>query len=699
MPNRLIDQTSPYLLQHAHNPVDWFPWGEEALQKAKDDNKVILVSIGYSACHWCHVMERESFENEDTARLMNENFINIKIDREERPDLDQVYMDAVQLVSGSGGWPLNVFLTPDAKPFYGGTYFPPVPAYNRSSWKDVLTAINTAWLEKPEELVAQAENLTDHLQKAGMFNNLADGETRFSKEDFDLVSEKLLENADPAWGGFGNAPKFPQTFSIQYLLRQHYYQNKFRQLDSNSDHTTKTPAVGHSAMLSHALLSIDKMIMGGIYDQLAGGFARYSTDAQWLAPHFEKMLYDNALLISVISEAYQLTGKPLYLETIQQTMQFIKDEWQDSDGGFFSAYDADSEGIEGKFYTWSKKEIAEIIVDPEALDIFTSYYGVEETGNWEHTNILWVQQPLEIFCTARGLELAVVTESLRRSREKLLVVRNSRIKPLLDDKKLMSWNSLMITACCKAWAATGIDDYLAMAVKASDFIEKKLKSGVDVYHHNYKNGIAANPAFLEDIACYIQALCHLQECTGNIQYLETARRLTIQALDNYQDTSTGFFFYTHQSQTDIIFRKKDMYDGATPSGNSLMAYNLLYLGTLYDIPAWKDHASQITNQMKNLLTSYPGSFAIWAQVLQALVYGMEEIAIVGEKHKEVSAQLLKYFIPNKILQQSATSNMEFPLLAEKALVDNKTAIYLCYQYSCKQPVEDPRDLIKMINSF
>jgi len=694
MPNRLIDQTSPYLLQHAHNPVDWFPWGPEALQKAKDENKVILVSIGYSACHWCHVMERESFENQETADLMNENFVNIKIDREERPDLDQVYMDAVQLVSGSGGWPLNVFLTPDAKPFYGGTYFPPIQAYNRSSWRDVLTAINKAWVEKPAELISQAENLTAHLQNAGLFPDLGSADKEFSIADLETITENLLKTADTAWGGFGNAPKFPQTFSIQFLLRQHY----FNQLPStrNNGGNNNIISGGHSAALTQALLSLDKMIMGGIYDQLDGGFARYSTDAQWLAPHFEKMLYDNALLISVISEAYQLTGKKIYLDAIEQTMQFISNDWQDTDGGFFSAYDADSEGVEGKFYTWDKKEIESVITDPEAFEIFCAYYGVEENGNWEHANILWVQQPLEIFCTARGLDENATASLLKQCRELLLKVRNKRVRPLLDDKKLMSWNALMITACCKAWAATSDNSYLAMAEKAAVFIESKLKTEGDNYHHNYKNGIAANPAFLDDIACYIQALCFLQECTSNTQYLEIAKRLTDKVLVDFVDQSSGFFYFTPQSQNDIIFRKKDMYDGATPSGNSLMAQNLLYLGTLLGNSDWNEHATQLMIQMRSLVARYPASFGCWAQLLQSHIYGTKEIAVVGESHKKISAEILHYFIPNKVMQQSATSRLEFPLLSGKPVTDMETYIYLCYQFSCKRPVATVDELLDIL---
>ena len=371
--NHLISETSPYLLQHAHNPVNWYPWGKEALDKAKQEDKMILVSIGYSACHWCHVMERESFENEDTAEIMNRHFINIKIDREERPDLDHIYMDAVQAISGSGGWPLNVFLTPDTKPFYGGTYFPPVRAFNRASWREVLQNLVQSWKEKRNEIEAQAENLTDHISKAGNFSSA--GKKKFDipfKDEFDIDTGKnifsaIMKSADTVWGGFGRAPKFPQTFCIQYLLEFYYYSK-------------------NEQALQQALLSIDKMLDGGIYDHVGGGLARYSTDEQWLAPHFEKMLYDNALLIMVLCDAFQITKADRYKNAIHKTISFLKNEMLHPQGGFYAALDADSEGEEGKFYVWDKNEIEKILGDDAA--VFCNFFDVTEKGNWEGKNIL-----------------------------------------------------------------------------------------------------------------------------------------------------------------------------------------------------------------------------------------------------------------------------------------------------------------------
>ena len=448
MPNRLAKESSPYLLQHAHNPVDWFPWGDEAIQKSRDEDKPILVSIGYSACHWCHVMERESFEDPETAEIMNRLFVNIKIDREERPDLDQIYMDAVQAIAGNGGWPLNVFLTPEGKPFYGGTYFPPVNMHNRASWKSVLQSISIAFREKRKEIEEQADNLTIHIAGSVFGTQVPAGEQIFNKDDVQAMQEQLMKTADRTNGGFGAAPKFPQTFSIRFLLQHYYY-------------------TGDQKSLNQACLSLDKMIYGGIYDQLAGGFARYSTDEEWLAPHFEKMLYDNALLIIAMSEAFQLTGKTNYSRAIRETMDFVQNELYSKNGGFFSALDADSEGEEGKYYTWEKNEILDVL-GPDGAD-FCSIYDVSERGNWEGQIILRIKNPEIVFFnkkdpklsekSEKGLGLSEDDPRLVEWKRKMLERRSKRIRPRLDDKILLGWNALMITACCKAFAALGDGGY------------------------------------------------------------------------------------------------------------------------------------------------------------------------------------------------------------------------------------------------
>jgi uncharacterized protein len=665
--NKLINETSPYLLQHAHNPVDWFPWGSEALEKAKAENKPILVSIGYAACHWCHVMERESFENEATAALMNKHFINIKIDREERPDLDHIYMDAVQAMTGSGGWPLNVFLTPQCKPFFGGTYFPPVKAFNRSSWQDVLQGVHTAYTERIHEIEGQAEKLTEHLVTSNAFGTSTTKNTTtvFTKENAFLIPENILKQADNTWGGFGNAPKFPQTFSIQYLLRHYHFCE-----DENA--------------LKQALLSLDKMIYGGIYDQLGGGFARYSTDAKWLAPHFEKMLYDNALLIGVLSEAYQLTKNKLYVETIHHTMQFIQNEMLSEENGFYSALDADSEGVEGKFYTWSKAEIEEVLKEDAGL--FCAFFDVSENGNWEHTNILWVAKPIEEFALQNQLDAKLVEQKIIDGKQRLLQKRNTRIRPQLDDKILLSWNALMNTACSKAFAATGDNTYKNLAIANIAFLEKKLQSTGGNWHHTYKNGVAKINAFLDDYAYLIQAYIHLQEITGNEEYLLKAKTITEFVIENFSEAETGFFYFTHRHQQDVIVRKKEVYDGATPSGNSIMAYNLGYLAIIFNETAWKERAENIIQSLGSAIIRYPTSFGVWASLVQQQVAGTNEIAIIGEYFTETFATVLQAYIPNKVLQFNNNAQSQLPLLANKPIIPNKTMYYLCYNYACSKPV-------------
>lgn len=674
--NHLAKETSPYLLQHAHNPVDWYPWGAEALTRAHTEDKPILVSIGYAACHWCHVMERESFENEATAAIMNEHFINIKIDREERPDLDHIYMDAVQAISGSGGWPLNVFLTPEGKPFYGGTYYPPVRAYNRSSWTEVLTAIADAYKNKRTEIEEQAENLVKHLANANSFGatitSFEEKNEFFSDKTLNEIAINLLKNGDKEWGGFGAAPKFPQTFSIQFLLRHHHF-------------------TGDKIALEAALHSLNKMIQGGIYDQVGGGFARYSTDKKWLAPHFEKMLYDNALLINVLAEAYQLTKKELYATVIHETISFVKRELMSPDGGFYSALDADSEGVEGKFYTWSKSEIDALLGEDAAL--FSQLYDVSEEGNWEETNILWLPESVEAFAEKENIQIAGLEQKIIQWKQLLLAERAKRIRPLLDDKILLSWNALMNVALAKAYAALGNDDYLQLAVSNMLFLEKNLRTQ-NGWRHTFKNNEAKYPAFLDDYAYLAQAYIALQEVTGEAALLEKAKEV-IDLLQDFIEEETGLFYFTAAGQPDIIVRKKEIYDGATPSGNASITFSLLYLSIVLDKPAWKEQAVQMVSSLGNTIMRYPGSFGVWASVLQLLVRDQYEIAIVGNGAAEVAKDILANYIPNKVLQYSTVENNKYPLIQGKPLAD-KARIYLCTGYNCKAPVETVPELLKML---
>jgi len=694
MPNRLAKETSPYLLQHAHNPVDWYPWGEEALQRARQENKPILVSIGYAACHWCHVMERESFEDAGTAQFMNEHFINIKIDREERPDLDHIYMDAVQAITGSGGWPLNVFLTTDGRPFYGGTYFPPRPVYNRPSWTDVLSGVARSFREKKAEVEQQADTLTRHVAGGGSFGigEAASGDTPdlpFNPDTLARIRNQLLATADKQEGGFGGAPKFPQTFSIRYLLHYYYY--------------TKDPEA-----LAQACLSLDKMIAGGIFDQLGGGFARYSTDNEWLVPHFEKMLYDNALLVIALSEAWQLTGKERYREAIELTMTFIDRELSNGENAFYSALDADSEGIEGKYYVWDKAEIQKVL--GEDAELFCRTYGVSDQGNWEGSNILTRPDipPDEPGIPESAPDEPGAPEStpksspadrarLEAARLRLLEHRSRRIPPALDDKILLGWNALMNIACSKAYAALGNEQYRQLAVNNLQFLRTHLKGeGINFYYHSYK-GAARIPAFLDDYAFLIAALLELQEITGDSSYLEEARELLLQVINHFGDEATGFFFFTHKEQTDLILRKKEIYDGATPSGNSMMALNLLYLSRVFDEPDWADRSSRMAAALARPVTGHPGSFGIWATLYQALTYIIPEIVITARQPENTRKEFLSQLIPYRVFQSSHQENTHFPLLHGKP-VGEIPQLFLCENYSCQPPVNEVSTLIRLLEN-
>lgn len=674
--NNLIAETSPYLLQHAHNPVNWFPWGEEALSIAKNEDKPILVSIGYSACHWCHVMERESFEDEETAAVMNEHFVNIKIDREERPDLDHIYMDAVQAMTGSGGWPLNVFLTPAGKPFYGGTYFPPKKAFNRSSWKEVLLGVKEAFNQRRNEIDAQAENLTEHLTQANSFGvSSPEGVEFFTKEKTAEAFTNIMKNADKVWGGFGRAPKFPQSFVIQYLLRFHYVNES-------------------QEAVQQALLSIDKMIDGGIYDQVGGGFARYSTDTEWLVPHFEKMLYDNALLISVISEAYQLTGNKRYKQVIDETIQFVQRELTHPEGGFYAALDADSEGEEGKFYVWKYDEIREILKDDGI--IFSDFFDIRTGGNWEGENILWRRKEEKIFCSEKNFSEEKLQKIIHKGKKLLLEKRNERVRPQTDDKIILGWNALMNTALSKAFAATGNETFRQLAIDNMQFLLNKFSSNdTGGFFHSWKNNIAKQPAFLDDYAFLIQALIQLQETTGNTDYLEKARTLVVYVIENFNDTASDFFFYTNANQGDVIVRKKEVYDGAQPSGNAVMAENMHRLGLYFDKSEWREKSSAMINSLGNAVVRYPTSFGVWACLLIELTVGTTEIAIISDEPHAVLIQALKEYIPHKIIMSGTGGSNSFPLLSGKEKT-HQTSIFLCQNYACEIPVSSVDALIALI---
>ncbi len=671
--NRLINESSPYLLQHAHNPVDWFPWGDEAISTAKKHNKPILVSIGYSACHWCHVMEKESFENEATAAYMNEHFVNIKIDREERPDLDHIYMDAVQAIAGNGGWPLNVFLTTDLKPFYGGTYFPPARAFNRPGWLEVLGLMKDAWVNRREEIEQQAQVLIDHISKSGNFLNdkLQDGiENIFTEDTARQIAENLLKNADKKEGGFGNAPKFPQTFSINYLIEYGFFYK-------------------HSASLDHAYLSLKKMLRGGIYDHLAGGLCRYSTDAEWLVPHFEKMLYDNALLMIAMAEAFQASGDKEFEDGMLSVYSFFKNEMKDGSGGYYAALDADSEGEEGKFYVWNKAEVENITGEDAAG--CCKWFGITEEGNWEGRNILTQKFSIKEFSEMEGMDEKLLEEKISLWKLALNAQRNKRVRPGTDDKILLGWNALYVTALCKAYAATGKEFYKEDALALYDHLKKIFETEPGILLHTYKNGKATVPAFLDDYACFIQAGIQMQEITGLQQYLADAFRFTETVIRDFS-ADAGLFYFTASHQDDVVMRKIELYDGAVPSGNSLMVDNLLYLAVVFEKPEWSERALSVVHFLKNAFIKYPSSFGIYAKTFLKQVSGIKEIVITGKDSLQMLKKILKIYLPHKILQSSEHKE-EMALLKDKHY-EKEALIYLCKDYTCQAPVRTIEAMLK-----
>ncbi|HOY06355.1 MAG TPA: thioredoxin domain-containing protein [Saprospiraceae bacterium] len=692
--NHLQHERSPYLLQHAHNPVHWHAWKPEAFERARAEQKPILVSIGYSTCHWCHVMERESFENEEIAAFMNEHFINIKVDREERPDVDAIYMEACQILTGGGGWPLNCFLTPEGKPFYAGTYFPPRPAHNRPSWIQLLQHLSNIWQTEPQKAIDQADNLTRHIEhNDGVFLKKTEepavsGVAGFQQSDLDAVFTRLQQDFDPLEGGFGGAPKFPATMALQFLLSYHYFSRR-------------------PEALGHALLSLDKMIQGGIYDQLGGGFSRYATDRGWLVPHFEKMLYDNALLVSVLSEAYKYVLEnnqfpdaarraQLYRETIEETLQFIGREMTHTEGGFYSALDADSEGVEGKFYVWEQQEVEAVLGSDAGL--FCAFYGVTHEGNWEEKNILWRPASFEAFAQFNGMEVHDLKKRLAAGRELLLAARALRIRPGLDDKILLGWNALMCSAYTAAYKAMAEESFRITAVRNMDFLlEKFASANGDSLLHTWKDGEAQYDAFLEDYAFLIAALVDIYEITFDVNYLRSAEKYTRLVLSYFLDPVTGLFYFTGSGQTDIVLRKKDLQDNATPSGNSTMAHNLQRLSVLLGRPDWREMAQQMLRQVEDAVKKYPRSFERWALAMMMEAHPYHEIGVLGANAFETAAAIQRWFLPNGVIAASSQITDELPLLAEKVAGKTDALIYVCRDFTCQRPVtglDDFRQLVR-----
>jgi uncharacterized protein YyaL (SSP411 family) len=664
MANRLAKEQSPYLLQHAHNPVDWYAWGDEPFERAKLENKPVLVSIGYAACHWCHVMERESFEDEEVAAYMNEHFINIKVDREEHPDVDHLYMDAVQAITGSGGWPLNVFVTPERLPFYGGTYFPPRPAYGRLSWMQLMERMTEVWVNQPGEVDAQTKQMLQYLQQASQVAGKGKAGETWSLESCRQIADNLLRMADKTWGGFGRAPKFPGTMAISFLL-EHY-------------HFTK-----HEDSLKQALLSLDCMIKGGIYDQLGGGFARYSTDEKWLAPHFEKMLYDNALIIVALCDAYSIEKAPHYRAIIEETIAFIERELKEPTGGYYSAIDADSEGVEGKFYTWTWDEWRDIIGEDRLLE---QHFGIGKNGNWEHTNILHIAKDIELFATETSFFKDELKQRIIDTKERLFAVREKRVRPLTDDKSLLSWNALMNLVLSKTATVLQDEKYLRRAeVHMQWMLGNFFKDGV--LQHSWKQGRARISANLDDYAYLIQALLQLASTSENNEWVLHANSLTDDVLKYFSHEDGVFFYYTSTLQNDIPVRKVDMYDGAMPSANAIMAHNLLLLGMCMERTELTERGYKMLSRMYETTVAYPYSFGYWGILLQRYAKGLKTVIATGTEASLMHSRFRQFFMPHAYILTSKKEISDIPILDLKFSA-SESLIFVCTIQACLPPERD-----------
>ena len=654
--NSLIHASSPYLLQHAYNPVEWYEWNETSLKKARDENKLIIVSVGYSACHWCHVMEHESFESHEVAEVMNKHFVCIKVDREERPDIDQIYMLAVQLMNGNGGWPLNAICLPDQRPIYGGTYF------RKADWINILLNLANLWQKEPEKAVKYAERLTEGLQQAELIES-GNEELTFSEEQLVEIVEPWKRNFDITEGGYNRAPKFPLPNNWSFLLRYAFLK----------DDQTVMMAV---------MRTLEAMAMGGIYDQIGGGFARYSVDAKWHVPHFEKMLYDNGQLMSLYAEAYQCLKYEPFAEIIKETIDWIDREMTSLDGLFYSALDADSEGVEGKFYVWSKAEFdAEIT---EHRELLTEYFTITEDGNWEeeHTNILMRKVFDEELLEKYKLSKAELANIVAEAKATLLAARGARIRPGLDDKCLTAWNAQMIKGLVDAAQVLGDEVYYEKAKKAASFILENLMDEDGNLYRNYKNGKASINGFLDDYAFLIESLIALYETDFNEAWLNEAQELTDYVLINFTDKNNGMFFYTSNKGEDLIARKHEVMDNVIPASNSVMAQNLQKLGLFFDNEAYRERALAMLKAVQPRIKAYGSAYSNWSIQLLNEVYGVNEIAIAGTDFRTVKKEFDQQYIPNKITLAGMKSSL--PLLQHKQ--NDQTKIYICRNKTCQLPV-------------
>ena len=679
--NKLSLSTSPYLLQHAHNPVDWHQWNEESLAKAKTENKPIFLSIGYAACHWCHVMEHESFENPQTAAIMNEHFINIKVDREERPDLDAIYMQATVAMTGSGGWPMSVFLTPELKPFYAGTYFPPVPRHNLPSFKDVLAGISRTWQEQPAEVFRVGNEVSTHIQQLLTVNTPS--ATAITKDHLDVAVKNLLDAYDWGYGGWGAAPKFPQPMTIEFLLRRY--------------------STGNEEALKPTIHALKAMARGGMYDVVGGGFSRYSVDNFWRVPHFEKMLYDNAQLIRAYLHAYQVTHEPFFKQIVIESIDFIEREMTHPNGGFYSSLDADSEGEEGKFYIWTLEEIRAALKADS--DFFEAAYGITSRGNFEGKTVL--QRALDDASLAARfkLNLEAVATKLADCHSRLLSVRASRIRPGTDDKVLTSWNGLMLATVAEAARVfediKTKDKYTNLATRSAEFLLKELRPNGKL-KHSWREDKTTNEVFLEDYASLTLGLLELYQTDFNNKWFSTAKELADEMIELFSDPNGGFFD-TSKDGEQLLLRPKDVQDNATPSGNALACEALLKLYELTGEGNYRNLAEKALALVTGMSTRYPTAFGRWLSAADMALGNTKQVAVIYEAGGEEDASkfiqvIQSEFRPNVLVAASAhpPSNNAPPLLKDRPVKDGKPTVYVCEGFVCKKPVHSLEDLMMLL---
>ena len=664
--NRLIKETSPYLLQHAHNPVDWYPWCEEAFLKAKSENKLMLISVGYSSCHWCHVMERECFENEDLAAIMNENFVCVKVDREERPDIDRIYMDAVQLMTGSGGWPLNCFTLPDGRPIYGGTYFPP------KNWAGVLMQLSNLYRQDPEKVNKYADELTQGVKvmETVVASNIP-AELDHSVIEKSLTKWKL--RFDNEEGGPAKAPKFPLPNNYLFLLQQAYFRKD-------------------NELQQHVDLTLHKMALGGIYDQIGGGFTRYSTDMLWKVPHFEKMLYDNGQLLSLYALAYQQSKNVLYKETVYSTAEFIKREMTSPEGAFYSAIDADSEGEEGKYYTWQLDELKALLNDD--FDLAKDYFNFNEEGYWERGNYIPLRKLTdEEFAEKYAINVQTLKEKIIKIKSKLLSERQKRAYPLLDDKIIASWNALMIKGLVDAYKVFNDKEFLEAAQKACDFISSRLVEN-DVLYHSWKDNKKGAQGFLEDYAFMSDALISLFEVTSDVAYLNKAIAFTVYTIEHFYDNQSGMFYFTADNAEQLIARKMETSDNVTPASNSVMTHVLYRLYRITENVEFYEKALKMLKAMQEFMPGYGSAYSNWLMLQQQITNTKKEIIICGKNARDAYFNLQHFYLPDTLILFSE-KELEFPIFKGR-YIDGKTMYYYCENNACQLPVDNLDALLKQI---